>query len=97
MSGTEPEIWIATSDGLNMIRADALVVVRIDGDRVTGQLHDEAKVSVTLVDGTTGPHPSPDLHRQLIRMIAELADTSGAHLVRPLSDDRGWRWTTESL
>jgi hypothetical protein len=97
MSRTESQIWIVSSDGLNMIRADALVVVRMDGDRVTAQLHDEAKVTVTLVDDTAGPHPSPDFHRQLIRVIAQLADTSGAHLIRPLSDDRGWRWTTEPL
>jgi hypothetical protein len=97
MSGTAPEIWIATSDGLNMIRADAIVVVRMDGDRVTAQLHDESKVSVTLVDGIAGPHPPADFHRQLIRMVAELADTSQAHLIRPRSDGRGWRWTTESL
>ncbi|HZB34331.1 MAG TPA: hypothetical protein VE465_29475 [Streptosporangiaceae bacterium] len=97
MSGTAPEIWIASSDGLNMVRADALVVVRFDRGRVTAQLHDEAKVTVTLVDGSAGPHPSPDFHRQLIRVLAELTDSTGAHLVRPLSDDRGWRWTTESL
>lgn len=97
MSGTVPAIWIATSDGLNMIRADALVVVRVDGGRVTAQLHDEAKVTVTLVDGTAGPPPPADFHRQLIRVVAQLADTSGAHLVRPVSDDRGWRWTTEPL
>jgi hypothetical protein len=97
MSGTAPEIWIATSDGLNVIRADAIVVVRIDGGRLSAQLHDEAKVSVTLVDGTAGPHPPADFHRDLIRVIAELADTSEAHLVRPLCDDRGWRWTTEPI
>ena len=97
MSGTTPEIWIATSDGLNMIRADAIVLVRVDGDRLTAQLHDEAKVTVTLVDGTAGPPPSADFHRDLIRVIAELADTSEAHLVRPVSDDHGWHWLTEPL
>ncbi|HEU5155839.1 MAG TPA: hypothetical protein VFU43_02510 [Streptosporangiaceae bacterium] len=97
MSGTEPKIWIATSDGLNMIRADALVVVRMDGDRVTAQLHDEAKVTVTLVDGISKPSPPVDFHRQLIRVVTQLADTSGAHLVRPVSSDRGWHWTTEPL
>jgi hypothetical protein len=99
MSGTEAEIWIETSDGLNMIRADAIVVVRVDGDRVTAQLHDEAKVTVTLVDATAGPHPAADFHRDLIRVVAELADTSGAHLIRPLCDDGGggWRWMTEPL
>jgi hypothetical protein len=97
MSRTTPEIWIATSDGLNMIRADAIVVVRLDGDRVTAQLHDEAKVSVTLIDGHAGTHPPADFHRKLIRVVNELADTTGAHLVRPLHDDRGWHWTTERL
>jgi hypothetical protein len=97
MSGTAAEIWIATSDDLNMIRADAIVVVRIDGGRVTAQLHDEAKVSVTLVDAGVGPHPPADFHRELIRVVAQLADTSGAHLVRPHGDERGWRWTTERL
>ena len=98
MSRAVPEIWIVTSDGMNMIRADAIVVVRLDGDRVTAQLHDEAKVSVTLIDGTgTGPHPSADIHRELIRVVTQLADTTGAHLVRPQCDDHGWRWTTEPL
>jgi hypothetical protein len=97
MSGTAPEIWIATSDDMNMIRADAIVVVRIDGGRVTAQLHDEAKVSVTLVDGSAGPHPPADFHRELIRVVAELADTSEAQLVRPHYNDHGWRWTAEPL
>jgi hypothetical protein len=97
MSGTAPEIWIATSDDMNMIRADAIVVVRIDGGRVTAQLHDEAKVSVTLVDGSAGPHPPDGFHRELIRLVAELADTSEAQLVRPHHNDRGWRWTVEPL
>ena len=97
MSGTEPEIWIATMDDMNMIRADAIVVVRIDGGRVTAQLRDEAKVSVTLIDDMAGPHPPADFHRELVRRIAELADTSEAHLVRPRHDERGWRWTAEPL
>jgi hypothetical protein len=97
MTGSTPDIWIATSDGRDMIRADAIVVVRLDGGRVTAQLHDEAKVSVTLVDDLTGPHPAADFHRELIRVVAQLADTSEAYLVRPGHDDHGWHWTTEPL
>jgi hypothetical protein len=97
MSANAPDIWIASSDGRDLIRADAIVVVRHDGDRVTAQLHDEAKLTVTLVDGSAGPQPTADFHRELIRVVAELADTSEASVVRPLQDDRGWRWTTEPL
>jgi len=97
MSGSTTDIWIATSDDRNMIRADAIVLVRIDGGRVTAQLHDEAKVTVTLVDGASGTHPPDDFHRKLIHLIAELADTSRAQLIRPRTDEAGWRWTTEPL
>lgn len=97
MSESALDIWIATSDGRNMIRADAIVVVRVDGGRVTAQLHDEAKVSVTLVDDPAGPHPPDDFHHQLIHLIAELADDGGRQLIRPWRDEHGWRWTTESL
>jgi hypothetical protein len=97
MSANATDIWIATSDGRNMIRADAIVVVRMDRDRVTAQLHDEAKVTVTLVDGSVGVHPPDDFHRDLIHLIAELADSSAAQLVQPCHDERGWRWTTEPL
>src|SRR4051795_9008405 len=97
MSGSAPDIWIATSDNRNMIRADAIVVVRVDAGRVTAQLHDEAKVSVTLVDGSAGPHPPDDFHHDLIHLITELADGHAAQLIRPRRDERGWRWTTEPL
>src|SRR4051794_20984669 len=98
MGGTAPEVWIATSDGHDMIRADAIVVVRLDGGaRVTAQLRDEAKVTVTLVDAPADAVMPPDFHRQLIRAVAELADASGAQLVRAYCDDRGWSWRTEPL
>ena len=45
-----------------------------------------------------GTHPAEDFHRQLIRIIAQLADGSGAFLVRPVHDEvRGWQWLTEPL
>jgi hypothetical protein len=39
-----------------------------------------------------------DLHRQLIRVIAELSDAAGTFLVRPVQDEAlGWSWITEPL
>jgi hypothetical protein len=98
MGGTTPEVWIATSNGRDMIRADAIVVVRMDCEgRVTAQLRDEARVTVTLVEGSAEAGTPDDFHRQFVRAVAELADSSGAQLVRPLHDERGWRWTAEPL
>lgn len=98
MGGTTPEVWIATSNGRDMIRADAIVVVRLEGDgRVTAQLRDEAKVTATLVEESADAGAPADFHRQLIRAVAELADSSGAQLVQPLHDEQGWHWTTEPL
>lgn len=97
MGATAPEVWIATSNGRDMVRSDAIVVVRLDGGRLTAQLHDEAKVSVTLVEGLSEADMPADFHRRLIRAVAELADASGAQLITPMCDDRGWRWTTEPL
>lgn len=97
MSANATDVWIATSDGRNMIRADAIVVVRMDGDRVTAQLRDEAKVTVTLVDGSDAVHPPDAFHRDLIHLIAELADSSAPQPVQPRCDERGWLWTTEPL
>lgn len=97
MGATTPEVWIATSNGRDMVRADAIVVVRLDGGRLTAQLHDESKVTVTLVeDASEGSMPA-DFHRRLVRAVAELADASGAQLMLPVRDGQVWRWTTEPL
>lgn len=97
MGGVGPEVWIATADGRDMVRADAIVVVRLDGGRLTAQLRDESKQTVTLIDGATGVHPPADFHRRLVRAVAELAESSGAQLVRTVHDEDGWRWVTEPL
>jgi hypothetical protein len=55
---------------------------------------------VTLADAgkQRGEHPVADFHRQLIRIIAQLSDGSGAFLVRPVHDEaHGWQWVTEPL
>ena len=55
---------------------------------------------MTLVDRKSEPDadPAEDFHRQLIRIIAQLSDASGAFLVRPVHDEvHGWQWLTEPL
>ncbi|MBO2458290.1 hypothetical protein [Actinomadura violacea] len=98
MSGTFPEVWISAADG-DLIRADAIVILRLDKTgRLTVQLRDEAKVSVTLLEGSPGGgHPPADFHRQLIRMIAEVADSGSAQLISARHVDGGWRWISEPL
>jgi hypothetical protein len=98
MSGTTPEVWMMTSDGHNLIRADAIVAVRLEDDgTVEALLADAAQATATLVANSTGTPPPRDFHRQMIRTVARLADSSGAQLVRAHQDDRGWRWVAEPL
>ncbi|MQA88374.1 MAG: hypothetical protein GEV03_28100, partial [Streptosporangiales bacterium] len=79
MGGTGPEVWVATSDGGGLVRADAIVAVQLDDDGVVlAQLADEAGAVVTLVAGSRGTPTPTDFHRQMIRAVAELADASGA-------------------
>jgi hypothetical protein len=97
MSITTPEVWMMTSDGHDLIRANAIVAVRLEDDgSVQALLADAAQATATLVARSTTPPPH-DFHRQMIRTVAELADSSGAQLVRAHHDDRGWRWVTEPL
>jgi hypothetical protein len=98
MSGTLPEVWISAADG-DLIRADAIVVLRLDRTgRLTVQLRDEAKVSVSLLEGSSGEgHPPADFHRQLVRMITEVADSGSARLISAKHVDGGWRWISEPL
>jgi hypothetical protein len=93
------EVWISASDGHDMIRADAIVILRMDRTgRLTAQLRDDARVSVTLLEGSSGDvHPPADFHRKLVRLIVELEDSSGAQLIRAQQVDGAWRWTSESL
>lgn len=93
------EVWISAADGCDMVRAEAIVILRMDRTgRLTAQLRDEAKVNVTLLEGSSGGgHPPADFHRRLIRTMAELADSSGARLIRARHQDGEWRWVSESL
>ena len=45
-----------------------------------------------------GKHTPDDFHRQLIRVVAQLADAAQAAVVRPAWDEhQGWHWVTEPL
>jgi hypothetical protein len=95
---TETDVWVAKDDGSDLVRAAAIVSVGIDyNGNITAR---SEGVTVTLVDAgkQRGEHPGADFHRELIRIIAQLSDGSGAFLVRPVHDEaHGWQWVTESL
>ncbi len=96
-----PDVWVAKDDTSEIIRAREIAAVSLDYDgNVTARLAGGEVAMVTLVAHRThrDEHRPGDLHRQLIRLIAQLSDSSGAHLVRPLHDEsRGWRWVSEPL
>jgi hypothetical protein len=96
-----PDVWVAADDGRAIARAAAIAWVDIDDQgSVTAGLGHAGGDPVTLVHPGSEPatHPVGDFHRQLIRVIAQLSDASGAFLVRPAHDEvRGWQWLTEPL
>jgi hypothetical protein len=96
-----PYVWVAKDDGSDIVRAAAIIGVGIDyNGNITARLgHGEGAI-VTLADPGKehGVRPAKDFHRQLIRIIAELSDASGAFLIRPVLDEaHGWQWLTEPL
>jgi hypothetical protein len=96
-----PDVWVAGDDGCNIVRAAAIVGVGIDHDgSIVARLGHGEGGSVILANPGQGDgaHPADDFHRQLISIIAQLSDASGAFLVRPAHDEAsGWRWVTEPL
>jgi hypothetical protein len=96
-----PHVWVARTDGSDIVRAEAIVGVGLDLDgnvtaRVAGD--DGASVKLVVSNGQHGQHIPDDFHRQLIRVLAELSDAAGAFIVRPAFDEpHGWRWINESL
>lgn len=95
------DVWVASDDGREIVRAAAITGVRIGGDgTVVARLGPGEGATITLAEPVQhdGVHPAEDFHRQLISVIAQLSDASGAFLVRPVHDDvRGWRWLSEPL
>jgi len=96
-----PDIWVAKDDGSDIVRASAIIGLGIDyNGNITARVGHGEGATVTLADPGRqhGVHPPADFHRQLMRIIAQLSDTSGAFLVRPVRDKtRGWEWATEPL
>jgi hypothetical protein len=94
------DVWVAKDDGSEIIRAREIVAVSLDYDgNVTARLAGDAAL-VTLVRGRAhqDERRPADFHRELLQVVAELHDSSGAHLVRPVHDDsRGWVWISEQL
>ena len=95
-----PEVWIAKDDGSDLVRAEAIAAVGRDyNGAVTIRLSDGEGSTVTLVAVALheGKHIPKDFHRQLVRVVAQLADAAQATVVSPVWDNHAWRWATEPL
>jgi len=96
-----PDIWVAKADKTDIVRAGAIVAVGIDyNGNVTARLAEAEPSIVTLISfgPHDGPHTPDDFHRQLVRVVTELSDATGAFLVWPVHDEPGgWRWVSEPL
>jgi hypothetical protein len=94
------DVWVAKDDGTEIIRAREIVAVSLDYDgNVTARLAGDTAL-VTLARGRAhqDEHRPADFHRELLQIIAELQDSSGAHLIRPVhNESRGWVWVSERL
>jgi hypothetical protein len=93
------DVWVAKEDGTEIIRARDIAGVSLDYDgNVTARLVGGSTAAVTLVENRThhDEHRPEQFHRELIRVIAQLSDASGAHVVRPVHHEtRGWEWVSE--
>ncbi len=96
-----PEVWVAKDDGTEILRAREIAAVSLDyNGAVTARLAGGEVAVVTLVSARShqDEHRPTDFHRELLHAVAQLADSSGAHLVRPVHDEaHGWRWVSEPL
>jgi hypothetical protein len=96
-----PDLWVASDDGTEIIRAREIAAVGLDyNGNVTARLAGHNSTVVTLVAHRThlDEEKPGDLHRRLLRAVAQIGDSSGAHIVRPVHDQsHGWEWIIESL
>jgi hypothetical protein len=95
------DVWVAKDDRTEIIRARDIAAVSLDyNGNVTARLAGGDAALVTLVAHRPhhDEHKPEQFHRELIRVLAELSDASGAHLVRPVHhESRGWQWICEPL
>ncbi len=90
-----PEVWVAKDDGSDLIRAEAIAAVGRDyTGTVTVRLGGGEGSAVTLVTVVSheGKHTPDDFHRQLVGVVAQLADAAQASVVCPVWGGHGWRW-----
>lgn len=96
-----PDVWVANDEGTEIIRAREIAAVGLDyNGNITARLAGYDTTIVTLVAHRTHHDElrPGDLHRQLLRVVAQLGDSSVAQLVRPIHDkSSGWRWASEPL
>lgn len=86
------------SDGQDVIRASAIVSVHLDASgTVAVRLSSMAHTAMAVMTGSAGRPTPPNFHRQLTRIVAELAESSGAQLVQANHDGHAWHWATEPL
>jgi len=94
------DVWVAKDDGSEIIRAREIAAVSLDYDgNVTARLAgDTALVTLVRCRAHQDERRPADFHRELLQVVAQLTDSSGAHLVRPVHDEsRGWVWISERL
>lgn len=95
------DVWIANDDGTEIVRAREITSVGLDYDgNVTVRLAggDGGVVTVAGHRSHHEGHRPDDFHRQLMRVVAELSDATGAFLVRAdYHETDGWLWISEPL
>jgi hypothetical protein len=95
------DVWVANDQGTDIVRARDIAMASLDyNGNVTVRLAGGEGMVVTVVANRAHHEERrpDDLHRQLIRVIAQLSDAAGPFLVRPVQDEaHGWSWITEPL
>ena len=93
--------WVSKDDSSDIVRAEAIAGVGRDyNGNITARLAGGDGAAVTLVDpgAHDGLRTPDDFHRQLLKVVTEVSDTTQATIVRPVRDEQhGWRWITEPL